>query len=249
MSFIDTHTVPELAVILAAVLLAGLMRGFAGFGSGLIWIPLASIIIGPKMAVPVLLVLDTLVALPLLFGAARMCQWKVVTPAALGAVPAVSIGAWLLAETPPVLVQWTISIVVVCLLSILLLNKHYSRPPGVPLSLGIGAASGLLGGFSQMPSIPMYTLWAAGPLPQAIIRANMIVFIAIADASAYASYAYHGLFTQDLLPILLITAPTYLACLAIGGRLFNKASPTFFRRVANCIIFAAAIISLPLFHG
>lgn len=77
----------------------------------------------------------------------------------------------------------------------------------------------------------------------------MIVFIALADVSAYASYAYNGLFTKALIPILIITAPIYLGCLLLGAKASGKAPPRYIKRAAKVIIFLAVIISLPIFHN
>lgn len=169
-------------------------------------------------------------------------------PAAIGAVLAVSVGAWILANAPPIILHWGISIVVLSLLAVLMSNWTYSEEPSRKQNLSVGALSGLLGGFSQMPSIPIYTLWATGPHPQNIIRANMIVFIAIADVSAYASYAYNGLFTKELIPVLIIAGPIYLGCLMFGAKAFKSAPPTYFKWAAKGIIFLAAVVSLPFFH-
>ncbi|WP_109315089.1 sulfite exporter TauE/SafE family protein [Pseudovibrio ascidiaceicola] len=242
------HSALQLSLVAGAILLAGLMRGFAGFGSGMVWIPLAALVIGPKLAAATLLILDTIIALPLIFPATKLCRWKSVVPAAIGAILAVSVGAWILANAPPIILHWGISIVVLALLAVLMSNWTYSEEPSRKQNLSVGALSGLLGGFSQMPSIPIYTLWATGPHPQNIIRANMIVFIAIADVSAYASYAYNGLFTKELIPVLIIAGPIYLGCLMFGAKAFKSAPPTYFKWAAKGIIFLAAVVSLPFFH-
>ena len=44
--------------LIAAALAAGLARGFSGFGAALIFVPLASAVVGPQVAVPLLLVVD-----------------------------------------------------------------------------------------------------------------------------------------------------------------------------------------------
>ncbi len=243
------HSALQLCLVAGAILLAGLMRGFAGFGSGMVWVPLAALVIGAKLAAATLLILDTLIALPLIFPALKLCNWKSVVPAAIGAILAVSIGAWILATAPTIVLHWSISLVVFALLAILMSNWTYSQAPTRTQNFGVGALSGLLGGFSQMPSIPIYILWATGPYPQHIIRANMIVFIAIADVSAYVFYAYHGLFTKELIPVVLITGPIYLACLLFGAKTFKSARPQYFKWAAKSIIFLAALVSLPIWHS
>lgn len=150
------HSPQQLALVAVAIFLAGLMRGFAGFGSGMVWIPLAALVIGPKLAATTLLVLDTIVALPLVFPAAKICRWKVVVPAATGAVLAVSVGAWILANAPALALHWAITGVVLTLLVILLSNWTYPNEPSRSLNMGVGAISGYwaaLAGCQPSPSI------------------------------------------------------------------------------------------------
>ena len=57
-SLITAHSPTLLAMFAGAAFLAGLARGFSGFGAALIFIPLASAIVGPRVASAVLLVVD-----------------------------------------------------------------------------------------------------------------------------------------------------------------------------------------------
>ena len=66
------HALPDLTALsatlhdgrfiaaLAIAALAGLVRGFSGFGSALIYMPLISAIYGPRVAAPTLLLIDTI---------------------------------------------------------------------------------------------------------------------------------------------------------------------------------------------
>ena len=54
----------SLALLLAVTFAASLARGFSGFGAALIFIPLASALLGPKVAVPLLLVADGVMTRP-----------------------------------------------------------------------------------------------------------------------------------------------------------------------------------------
>ncbi|MDQ1197919.1 hypothetical protein [Agrobacterium sp. SORGH_AS 787] len=57
-----------LAFLVLVALSAGLARGFSGFGAALIFVPLASSVMGPQIAVPLLLVVDGVMTLGLYRG-------------------------------------------------------------------------------------------------------------------------------------------------------------------------------------
>lgn len=67
-------------------------RGFSGFGSALIFIPLGSAAEGPALASAVLLVIDGIGAIPMLSGAWRDAHRRAVFTMSAGAVVAVPIG-------------------------------------------------------------------------------------------------------------------------------------------------------------
>ena len=54
-----------IAVLLAATLLGGLVRGFTGFGFAMVFMPLASVILGPVAALGLIWFIDLPFALPI----------------------------------------------------------------------------------------------------------------------------------------------------------------------------------------
>ncbi len=61
---------PAFLVTVAAAVVAALVRGFAGFGAALIFVPVASAAYGPTVAAPTLLIVDFVLTLPFFVGAA-----------------------------------------------------------------------------------------------------------------------------------------------------------------------------------
>jgi uncharacterized membrane protein YfcA len=59
--------------IAAAAALAGIVRGFSGFGTAMVYMPVASALYEPKIAVVQLFNFDVVATLPLLVGAWRRC--------------------------------------------------------------------------------------------------------------------------------------------------------------------------------
>ena len=64
-------TTPAFLMTLAAAVVAALVRGFAGFGAALIFVPVASAAYGPTVAAPTLLLVDFVLTFPFFLGAVR----------------------------------------------------------------------------------------------------------------------------------------------------------------------------------
>src|SRR3712207_6580646 len=125
---------PPVWVALAAALLAGLARGFSGFGAALIFVPIASAALGPKLAVPLLLVTDGVMTLPMIPSAARRCDWTDVLAMAAGAIVGVPLGAWILTQADPIGIRWGISALILLLLAVLVSGWRYRDRPHLVLT-------------------------------------------------------------------------------------------------------------------
>jgi uncharacterized membrane protein YfcA len=67
-------------IALAIAILAGVVRGFSGFGSAQIYIPLIAAVYSPRVAAVTLLIIDTLGAAPFTVRAFAYCTWPEVLP-------------------------------------------------------------------------------------------------------------------------------------------------------------------------
>src|SRR6476646_11557951 len=91
----DIGTNTALAIC-AIALISGTARGFSGFGSALIFMPLASSLAAPRLIAALLLIIDFVGALPLLPNAWRQADRKATAVIVAGALVGVPVGTWLL---------------------------------------------------------------------------------------------------------------------------------------------------------
>ena len=245
---------PQLLLFLAAVLfIAGCVRGFAGFGAGMIFMPVATSVLVPSTAAAAFLFIDGIVALPLVIRALRMCDWATVLPAVIGAVVFVHFGAWLLANADVLILRWTIFAIVAGLLLLLVSGWRYHRKPGTAISLGVGGVAGVLGGISQVSGPPVVAFWLSSAKEPAVVRANLIIFFALASFGTFAAYILNGFFTLEVFHLLLMAIPVYAIAIFAGSRGFKNANPDLYRKIAYVLIALAALTSMPaldsLFRG
>src|SRR6185295_8183272 len=92
------------AVAIAA--LSGFVRGFSGFGSALIYIPLIAAIYEPRIAAPTLLLIDLAGSVPFTIRELPRCNWREVAPVTTAAALAVPLGTMALVFIDPILLRW-----------------------------------------------------------------------------------------------------------------------------------------------
>jgi uncharacterized membrane protein YfcA len=235
--------------LLGGAFVAGLARGFSGFGAALIFMPLASAAIGARMAAPLLLAIDAVTSLGLLPRAWAMANRREVAVMTVGCAMGTPIGTWVLTHADPLAIRWTILGVVVMALALLMSGWRYRGQPRAPLTLGVGVASGLCSGVAQVGGPPVVAYWLGGNIPVATVRANIMLYFAAAAVVTGISFAVAGLFVRELLYYAMLSAPLYGVGVFIGSRLFGLASERSFRRVCYGLIVAAALLGLPLLDG
>lgn len=237
---------PALAFTLATAAVAGLARGFSGFGAALIFIPLASATLGPRVAAPLLMLVDNLTALPLVPDAWRRADRGEVASLTAGALLGAPAGAWLLLHLDPLALRWAMCGLAVAMLALLASGWRYHGRPALPLSLAVGASSGLLSGAAQMGGPPVVAYWLGGAIPATRVRANIVLFFAASGLISAVTYLLGGLLTAEVLLLSALVAPVYGIGLWCGSRLFGRASEAGFRRACFLLIALAAVIGLPV---
>ncbi|WP_428673340.1 sulfite exporter TauE/SafE family protein [Roseibium sp.] len=237
---------PSLLVFLAVVLfIAGCVRGFAGFGAGMIFMPVATTVMLPSTAAAAFLFIDGLVALPLVVRAVRQCDWTTVLPAVAGAVVFVHAGAWLLANSDVLVLRWLIFAIVTGLLLLLVSGWRYRARPTRPVSFGVGAVAGVLGGVSQVSGPPVVAFWLSSSKEPVTVRANLIMFFALASIGTFIAYVLNGFFTVEVFRLLVMAVPVYALAIYAGSKGFSKAHPGLYRMLAYGLIALAALTSMP----
>ena len=237
------------AVLLICVIafISGASRGFSGFGSALIFMPLASSLAPPRLVAATLLIIDFISAAPLIPNAWKHADRKATAIMVLGAAVGVPIGTYALIQLDPVTTRWIISAFVFALLLLLVSGWRYRGEDRGPVAAGVGGVAGFCSGLAQTGGPPIVAYWLGRAITPAVARANIVLYFASSDI--FSSYYAGGLLTTDVLKMAVLVGPVYAIGLTIGAKMFGRASETLFRSVCYGLIAIAALLGLPLLDG
>jgi uncharacterized membrane protein YfcA len=234
---------PFLAAALATAV-AGLMRGYAGFGTAVLLAPIFSTIWGPRAGVPIMLLMELFVSAQLLPKAIGEADRRVVLPLGLAAVIATPVGAWVLLNAEATQLRQAIGACVLGFGLLLLSSWRYHGARPLPLNLAVGTVSGLLKGATGMSGPPVILYLLSGPEEARRHRANLILFFGVIGIVAVIPPLLAGLMdrvalirTAALLPVMLFFVP-------IGAHLFTVVPERWYRRFALIALVAAGGIAL-----
>lgn len=227
-----------------ATAIAGLMRGYAGFGTAVILAPIYSVLWGPRAGVPVMLLMELLVSLQLLPRAFKDADTRVILPIGGAAALATPLGAVVLLTADPELLRRCIGgfVLVFGLLLLSGWRYHGSRP--LRLNLLVGTSAGLLKGATGMSGPPVILYLLAGPEDARRHRANLILFFALIAVVSILGPLWFGMITVAVLAKLMILLPVLLVSVPIGARLFHLVPERFYKRFALAVLVSAGATAL-----
>ena len=119
----------RLYAVAAVAILAGFVRGFTGFGTGMVFIPAVSAIYDPILAIVLLFLIDTAASAPILPPKFRNCRWREVGPMAAGASLAFPFGLMFLLRVDPVATRWVLSLFILVVTAAMASGLRYKGEP------------------------------------------------------------------------------------------------------------------------
>ncbi|WP_282021835.1 TSUP family transporter [Ruegeria faecimaris] len=235
-----------LAIIVFAAFLGGVVRGFSGFGTALIFLPIATPFLDPFKALTCLTIMDILGPLPNLRRAWREVDRGDLVRLVGGCALALPLGLWLLTTVDPHVFRYTVSLLAFLMLAILVFGLRYHGHVSRKMVLGIGGAGGFLGGVAGLPGPAVILFYMSRPLPVAVIRATILLYLFAFDFLLLGYLTGMDRITLPAVILGLALAVPNLAGNWLGGWMFRPEREKLYRAAAYLAIALAALSGLPL---
>ena len=234
----------ELAIAAGVATAAGLMRGFAGVGSGMLMAPFFAILFGPVRTVAVIVLMEAVVTAQLLPGVRREIDWKEIAPIGLAAAVFMPVGSWLLVSLEPDLIARMIALVVLVFSVVLMVGWRRGGERKTWMGAGVGAVSGVLMASTSLGNPPVMVYLLSGRDGAATHRANFTGYFALTLTALIAMMAFAGLIDGGAVWTAALLLPAFMAGAFVGAKLFRKSSETLYRRVALGLLFCVGVYGL-----
>jgi len=236
----DLHIAVHASIVL---FLAYLVRGIAGFGSGLIAVPLLTLVAPIPMVVPLVVSLDYIGSASQSFKNRHRIAWQ----AQLSLIPfmllGVGMGLWILRAMPTAILGKILGGFVIVYAICQLLPLPSFRPTRL-FAVVCGCLGGLVGTLFGTGG-PFYVMYLKlRDLDKSVLRATFAINFLIDGAIRLLSYACLGLLRWQLLLYLLAALPIVGIGLYLGGRLHTGFSPNAFVRFISFLLLGSGMALL-----
>lgn len=228
------------------VLLAGIVSGLAGFGSAIVSVPVLMVLMPPRLVVPVVQLLSSVIHVFVLADAWRSLNLRRIWPLILAGVSSVPLGTCFLllldASTLRLLVGGT---VLLCALAMLLGWQRPVRRERLMLVL-VGLVSGVLNGSTGMGGPPVILFLTNQDVEKQSFRVNLIFYFACLGVVSLISQYVGGLMTAEVIKNWLMLVPAAILGTWMGIKLSRRTDQQRFRQITLGILMltgASAIAS------
>ena len=225
-------------------LLAGFVQGMTGFGSALVAIPLLSLVIDIKSAVPLCILNSLVITTYLSLKMRRHLDTKKILPLCIAAVPGIIIGSTVLKQVSSTLIRITLG----ALLIIYSLHTLYSKPKPRKLhkawSYVAGFLSGAIGAAFSAGGPPTIIYTALNDWKKDTIKATLSGFFLFNSYLIAAVHDIEGLTTIEIFTYFMISAPFVLLGTVLGTICYGRIPRELYLRIIFAFLTAMGIIMM-----
>jgi uncharacterized membrane protein YfcA len=242
-----SHLFADIGLLTAigVTLIAGLMRGFAGFGSAMLMAPIFAILFGSADMIVTVVAIELVVSLQLFPQVRGHADWKTLAPMSIAACAAMPLGVWLLASVDKNTIVTAVSAVIVGFVVLMWSGWKYRGRRWPVASATVGALSGAMMATTSVGGPPVLLYLLSGNDPPAVNRANIVTYYFLTQFLLFVIVLATGVAGWLALARAVVLFPVMVLGAWLGGRLFHGlASERLYRNVALGILFAPGMFGL-----
>lgn len=241
MPLIETLSVAEVLFIMSVMLFAYTLKGMAGFGSGLLAVPLLALVLPLTMVVPMLGLISYSGTMIQSFQLRKQVSWRDCLMVLPFSLPGVLLAIWVFETVELFLLNKILAIFIISYALISLLPEKQvvrDRRWAIPSGFFAGFVGALFG-----TGGPFYVLYLKiRRLDKTVFRATIAAIFLFDGAIRMSAYSYSGFYSREVLLLSLLSFPVLMAGLYAGHRLHLKISNHAFSNITSSILLFSGLL-------
>ncbi len=234
-------TLVELIFSVVIIFLAYTVKGLSGFGSGLIAIPFLALIFPVAFIVPVLGLLSYSGTIMQSVHLRKQVAWRDLLPLLPFSFIGISVAVWLLVtvDQNTLILYLGLFVVSYSVYSLLPLPEPTGNRGWAVLAGGLGGMVGALFGTGG----PFYVVYLKmRQLDKGVFRATIAMIFLFDGGVRIVGYAINGLYSLQVLWMLLVLFPILFAGLYVGHHLHIKVNQQRFNQMISVLLLVSGFM-------
>jgi len=225
-------------------LAAGFTQGVTGFGFGLLAIPLLSLFIDIKTAVPLCSLLGILVTAFLSLRLRNHIDRRKILPLLSGCIPGVAVGTLMLKKAPTELLSILMGVMLIAYVLYRLTNKEQPRSIDSRWAYAAGFFTGAISSAFSAGGPPTIIYATLRGWNKNEIKATLSGFFLTGGLTVITAHALTGLTTSLVLHYFLLSGPVVIGGVLIGSLLYDRIDTSAYLKLLHYLLLAMGILMI-----
>lgn len=223
---------------------AAALQTLAGFGFALLVMPLLTLLLGIKMAAPLVALVGFFLYLINLLRYRRGLVWRETLQLLLPALLGVLVGVYALRILDEGLIKGVLGIVLVAYALFALLKPALPPLKSTIWAYPVGFLAGCLGGAFNTPGPPVIVYGNARVWPRDQFRSTLQVIFLASSATVILAHAAAGSITAEVARMAATALPALATGILLGAFIDRRTSHERFRTAVLALILATGVLML-----
>lgn len=241
---LDTLTPLQLTASAAILAVAFLVRGVAGFGSGLIAIPILTLMMPLSIVVPLMVLLDYIASLSHGLKNRDEIRWNEILPMIPFSILGVVIALFFLSQSDALMLTKALGVFIILYAFYTL--SGFTPKAGATRAWGwlAGLSGGMIGTLFGTGG-PLYvTYFKARGLNKAAFRTTLAVTFLLDGAGRIVGFASTGSFNMEFITLIAMALPVMAVFMYIGEHIHTKITQLQFQRAISVLLLMSGSVLL-----
>lgn len=226
------------------VFIAGVTKGLTGFGFSLFAAPVLVVLLGPRTAVPIIVLLNAFTNVVLFAGVRQSAGIRRISPLIIAGIATVPAGMLLLLILDVGIIKLIVGVAIVIFAIAFLIG--FRRPienekRGLVVA---GLISGTLNGVISTGGPPVILFMTNQGLSKTVFRARLITYFLFLSLATIPIFLAGGLLSWDIFRQFALYLPALLIGAFAGDRLLQRVPEHAFRNVTLVIVICAGVVAV-----
>lgn len=239
---IEALTSVQLAACACILALAFFIRGIAGFGSGLIAIPILTLMLPIAIVVPLMVMLDYVASLSHGLKNRNDIQWKELLPLIPFSLAGVVVALFFLSKSDALLLTRAMGVFII----LFALYTLSGFTPKTGVAKGWGGLAGFSGGMIGTlfgTGGPLYvTYLKARGLEKIVFRTTLAVAFLLDGAGRIVGFASAGFFNREFIAMMALALPVMGIFMYLGGHVHTRITQLQFQRGISILLIVSGSV-------
>jgi uncharacterized membrane protein YfcA len=225
-------------------LAAGFTQGVTGFGFGLLAIPLLSLFIDIKTAVPLCSLLGILVTAFLSLRLRKHIDRRKILPLLFGCIPGVAAGTLVLKKAPTGLLSLLMGVMLVAYVLYRLAGKQQPRAIHARWAYAAGFFTGAISSAFSAGGPPTIIYATLRGWDKNEIKATLSGFFLAGGLTVITAHALTGLTTGLVLHYFLLSAPVVVVGVLSGSLLYDRIDTGAYLKLLHYLLLGMGVLMI-----